>query len=102
MGMESEGAVGRRGPLLDAHRPRRQRQLGRHPGMAPVPLPQWRGEREGENAKRPLDSLNYSQTSPAATFKHLNKAPGYFLKSQRNSYKLEITFRIITKIGEAK
>ena len=42
------------------------------------------------------------QLGPAAGFNHLTRAPGHFLKSQRNSYNLELTFRTITKIGEVK
>ena len=59
-------------------------------------------EREKEFAKRSLESLKQKQTGPQNNFDNLFGAQGYFLKSQKNSYKLELTFRTTTEIGEVK
>ena len=60
-------------------------------------------ERGKENLRKtPWQFLNELRKGPTAGFNNLIKSPGQFYKFQKNSHKLDLTFRPSTKIGEVK
>ena len=52
--------------------------------------------------KNPLEVLNELQFGPATGFNNLIEAPGHLYKMCKNSYRLHLTSRFSTKIGEVK
>ena len=53
-------------------------------------------------AKTPWDLLINLQKCPPTEFGNLKVAPEHFYKIHKNSYRIQVTFRCSTKIGEAK
>ena len=71
-------------------------------GMAPVPSATVE-EREGRDFPgKPPATFNLIAKRSRDTCRDLIRAPGHFYKFPKISYRLDLTFRPSTKIGEVK
>ena len=86
---EQQGTV-RGGRVRQRRRKRARQRLGRY------------RKEEDHFVENPLAIFLKFATRSSSNLSDLKEASGHFHKFQENSYKLELTFRTSTKIGEVK